>query len=93
MAYLKGHDLAEAHLGVSALNVHYRDVQHILGNVLSLWFFVTPIFYQVEMIPERIRSWIAVNPVFSEQGIGTKLLKWVEEEIITRQGRMLVANK
>ena len=30
---------------VSALNVTFRDLQHIVGNVLTFWFFVTPIIY------------------------------------------------
>lgn len=34
--------------------------------------------------------WIAVNPAYSGQGIGTRLLRWVEEEITARKGRMLV---
>ena len=34
---------------VSALNVRFRDLQHIVANVLTLWFFVTPVLY----IPER----------------------------------------
>ncbi len=40
-------------LGVAALNVHYRDVQHILGNVLSLWFFVTPIIFSIDSLKNR----------------------------------------
>jgi len=40
-------------LGVSALNVHYRDVQHILGNLLSLWFFLTPVIYSEETAQKR----------------------------------------
>lgn len=54
-------------LGVSALNVHYRDVQHILGNVLSLWFFVTPVIFSVDSL--KSRHWIftlliaKVNPM------------------------------
>ena len=25
-------------LGLSALNVHYRDIQHVLGNFITFWF-------------------------------------------------------
>ena len=34
--------------------------------------------------------WIAVNPAYSGQGIGTFLLKTVEERIMKEKGRMLV---
>ena len=48
---------------VSALNVRYRDVQHILGNFITLWFFLCPILYPVENIPEAFRMTLLVNPI------------------------------
>ena len=32
---------------LSALTVHFRDIKDILSNVLTLWFFATPIIYSV----------------------------------------------
>jgi ABC-type polysaccharide/polyol phosphate export permease len=32
---------------LSALTVHYRDLKELLGNVLTLWFFSTPILYSM----------------------------------------------
>ncbi len=32
-------------LVLSALTVHFRDLRDLLANVLTLWFFVTPIIY------------------------------------------------
>ena len=32
---------------LSALAVHFRDVRDLLANVLTLWFFATPIIYPV----------------------------------------------
>jgi len=34
-------------LVLSALTVHYRDLKELLGNVLTLWFFSTPILYSM----------------------------------------------
>lgn len=48
---------------LAALCVHYRDIQHILSNFLTLWFFVTPIIYPVTSIPEKIRFTTNLNPV------------------------------
>lgn len=50
-------------LAFSALNVHYRDVQHILGNVMTLWFFLCPIIYPVANVPERFKMTLLLNPV------------------------------
>jgi lipopolysaccharide transport system permease protein len=43
---------------VSALTVHFRDLKDILANLLTLWFFCTPIIYS--SLSERIQSvpWI-----------------------------------
>ena len=44
-------------LGLSALTVHFRDIRDILANLLTLWFFATPIIYpwfQAEVLPYRL---------------------------------------
>jgi lipopolysaccharide transport system permease protein len=55
--------LAGLGLALSALNVHYRDVQHILGNLMTLWFFLCPILYPVQNVPEKVRFTLLLNPV------------------------------
>ena len=35
---------------LAALAVHFRDIRDILANVLTLWFFLTPIIYSREFI-------------------------------------------
>ena len=49
-------------LALSSLNVFYRDVQHLLGNILTFLFFLCPIIYPREMIPEKFRFWVELNP-------------------------------
>lgn len=48
---------------LSALNVHYRDIQHILGNLLTLVFFLCPIIYPASNVPEKLRFTLLLNPV------------------------------
>jgi ABC-type polysaccharide/polyol phosphate export permease len=55
--------LLGAVLGLSALNVFYRDVGHLLGNVLTFVFFLCPVVYPRTNIPERARFWIELNPL------------------------------
>jgi len=52
-------------LMVSALNVHFRDLQHILGNLIIIWFFVTPIIYPSTSIPTSLKFIIYMNPMGS----------------------------
>lgn len=49
---------------LSSLNVIFRDVQHVTGNLFTLLFFVTPVLYPLETIPERHRQTILLaNPM------------------------------
>ncbi len=38
-------------LALAALNVYFRDVQHILEALLLPWIFLTPIFYSLDQLP------------------------------------------
>ena len=49
-------------LMLSALNVLFRDVQHILGNLLTFLFFLCPIVYPAAIVPEQFRFTLLLNP-------------------------------
>ena len=48
---------------VSSLSVFIRDMQYVVGIVLQVLFFMTPVFYPVENVPERFRIILEVNPL------------------------------
>jgi ABC-type polysaccharide/polyol phosphate export permease len=52
-------------LFLSALTVHFRDIQNILSHVLHLWFFATPVIYSYAAIAEgtRLRQALRLNPM------------------------------
>jgi len=39
---------------LSTLNVFYRDTQHILRAIMLAWFFLTPVFYPIENVPQEV---------------------------------------
>ena len=47
---------------LSALTVHFRDIKDILANVMTLWFFATPIIYYWKFAPAGIRRFLNLNP-------------------------------
>jgi homopolymeric O-antigen transport system permease protein len=47
---------------VSALTVHFRDLRDLLGNLLTLAFFATPIVYPLSQAPDWARSLLELNP-------------------------------
>ena len=60
---------------LSTANVFYRDTQHIMQVVMQAWFFLTPIFYPIDIIPEsatilgvslNLQLWVRrLNPMAS----------------------------
>lgn len=48
---------------LATINLVFRDTQHLVNIALTLGFFLTPIFYSVEQIPERFRIVFYFNPL------------------------------
>jgi ABC-type polysaccharide/polyol phosphate export permease len=48
---------------VSALTVHFRDVQSILGHLVHLWFFATPVLYFYGEQTGGLRMALRLNPM------------------------------
>lgn len=48
---------------LATINVFFRDVQHILANLLTLWFFLTPILYPLSQVPPPFNNWVLLNPL------------------------------
>jgi ABC-type polysaccharide/polyol phosphate export permease len=47
---------------VAALTVHFRDVRDLLQNLLTVWFFATPIIYPLSNAPAQWRRVLELNP-------------------------------
>ena len=50
-------------LGLSVLNVKFGDIEFIWGIVLHAGFFLTPIFYRFDMLPEYVQNILQLSPV------------------------------
>jgi len=50
-------------LFLSCLTVYFRDLEHITGIVLMAVFYATPTLYSVDMLPQRYRLLILLNPI------------------------------
>ena len=48
---------------LSALTVHFRDLRDILSNILTLWFFATPIIYPWQQAPDFGKWFLNLNPI------------------------------
>jgi lipopolysaccharide transport system permease protein len=50
-------------LWLSALNVRFRDIKHMLPFLVQMWMFLTPVVYSSTLIPEPYRYLMALNPM------------------------------
>jgi lipopolysaccharide transport system permease protein len=60
-------------LGLSTLTVFFRDIQQFTSISLNIWFWLTPIVYMREVLPERIGKLVDLNPFAHFAGIYQKL--------------------
>ena len=50
-------------LPLAALNLYFHDVRYLVGVVLLAWFYMTPILYPVDIVPERFKIIFDLNPL------------------------------
>ena len=48
---------------VSSLTVYFRDLLHILGILMQLLFYATPIVYAVDSVPANLQWIVKINPM------------------------------
>lgn len=48
---------------LAMVTVRYRDLQHLLANLVTLWFFLTPIIYPLSMVPASLHPPLLLNPM------------------------------
>ncbi len=49
---------------LSCVSVFLRDVFHIYGIVLTIWNYLTPVFYSVEILPAKLQYLMNFNPLY-----------------------------
>jgi lipopolysaccharide transport system permease protein len=50
-------------LPLAALNVYFRDTRYLVQVGLLAWMYLTPVFYPVDIVPERYRWVFDINPM------------------------------
>ena len=50
-------------MALSALSVIFRDVRDLLVHIVNLWFFATPIIYEMDLLPASFRAVLRFNPM------------------------------
>jgi len=80
---------------LSVINVRVRDVQFIWNIVLHAGFFLHPIFYRIEILPEKIQNILQFSPMvkildFAHDAVLYGRLPSIEDVIIAIVGTFVV---
>lgn len=51
-------------LVLGVLNVFFRDIQQMLPIVFQIWFWITPIIYTAQRVPEQFKGILLINPLY-----------------------------
>jgi ABC-type polysaccharide/polyol phosphate export permease len=47
---------------LSALNLYFHDVRFLVGVALTLWFYLTPVIYPADFVPDKYEIIFDLNP-------------------------------
>jgi len=61
---------------LAALNVTFRDTQHTLGVLLQFLFYLTPVFYELDSIPQKYWYIYGLNPMVHIVTCYRQILMW-----------------
>ena len=50
-------------LVLAAMHVYFRDIRFIVNAALTVWIYLTPVIYQVNMLPHALRPLVRINPM------------------------------
>jgi lipopolysaccharide transport system permease protein len=50
-------------LPLAALNLYFHDVRYLVGVALTLGFYLTPIIYSIDIVPEQYKILFELNPM------------------------------
>ncbi|HVF35719.1 MAG TPA: ABC transporter permease, partial [Candidatus Saccharimonadia bacterium] len=50
-------------LALATIRVFVPDAAHVVPQLTALWFYLTPIFYPIAIIPASLRGAVEANPM------------------------------
>ena len=49
---------------ISCVSVFLRDMFYIYGIILTIWNYLTPVFYSIEILPTKLQTIFKFNPLY-----------------------------
>lgn len=51
-------------MALSGLAVYFRDTIHLYSVLITAWMYLTPVFYPISVLPEKIAAVLKLNPLY-----------------------------
>ena len=64
-------------LGLGALDVYFHDVQHFIGIGLQLWFYASPVIYDLSFVPRQAEVFGYIIPFRTLYGLNP-MVRFIE---------------
>ncbi len=68
-------------LAVASANVLFRDVEHLLAALLLPWFFLTPVLYTFDKLPEKVRRHDTLIDVLTYANVATPPIQAIRDPL------------
>ena len=49
---------------ISCVSVFLRDMFYIYSIILTIWNYLTPVFYSIEILPTKLQTLFKFNPLY-----------------------------
>lgn len=79
-------------LVVAVLSVFFQDSEHLIGIILQALYFMSPIIYGREVLPEATQKLLFLNPMFHIIDYSRDLIYYGQQFNWTSYGYMLAAS-
>ncbi|MDK2917582.1 MAG: lipopolysaccharide transport system permease protein [Candidatus Petromonas sp.] len=63
MIYILGFSIGIG-LILSSIAVFFRDIVHLYGVMITAWMYLTPIFYPIDIVPQKYVILVYINPLY-----------------------------
>jgi len=81
----------------ATINVFFRDLKELVGILVQIWFWMTPIVYMKTMMPEFVQKLLLLNPAalfigaYQDIFFYTRLPDFSHLLVVTLMGHLLLA--
>ncbi|MBS0321700.1 MAG: ABC transporter permease [Proteobacteria bacterium] len=63
LTFVEGLIIYGVAVAVAAFNVFLRDIERLIGLVVTVLFYMTPVIYRMDMVPASLVRWVTINPM------------------------------